>query len=663
MSRYLRSARLVVVVAALLVGATACDLGVVPTAFGAGSGGTAPSGPPASPVAPMPSPLSERMGVVLGHFSAWAPEAEIRADLDAIVAAGARWVAIDFDWPSIEPRPGVYSWDQGGVGGVDRAVRMARERGLDVLGLIVYTPEWARPAACTQSDKCPPADPQTYARFARRVVERYAPQGVHHWQIWNEPNNSGFWKPRPDPRAYTNLLVAAYRQIKAADPSATVLAGGLSPGGSQPSRSHMSPSDFLTRIYLSGGGGSFDALAHHPYAFNDGSFPLNGHPLNGFVQTAFLHDVMAFVGDGRKKIWATEVGAPTGTAPGDSVSETMQVRILNEFLDGWDGWVNFRYPDHRRAARDFGAFTGPAFWYQARDQGTDPRDREQNFGLLRHDGSPKPSYAAFCRRASGPGCRAADPGSGAEAAAAAPVGSPGSRLTVQYAGRGRAAAANPVTGGYYVLEPTGTVRAYAGAPGFGSPRFGWDIARALAVMPDGAGYVVLDGFGGVHRFGSARNLPTGSTGYWRGWDIARSIAIAPDGRGYAVLDGFGGVRSVGSVAGLRGLPYWRGWDIARSLVLPASGGAYVLDGWGGVHAARGSRSFADLKPPFWRGRDVARDIQVTPSGRGFVVLDSHGGVHTRGDAARVAMPPIAPSSRSFTGIARSRGAYIITGRG
>ncbi len=91
---------------------------------------------------------------------------------------------------------------------------------------------------------------------------------------------------------------------------------------------------------------------------------------------------------------------------------------------------------------------------------------------------------------------------------------------------------------------TGKVMAHGGAPDYGSPSFSFDIARDIAVMPDGQGYAVLDGWGGVHLFGSAfyklANLPIA---YWPGWDIANSIAISPSGRGFAVLDGWGTVHA------------------------------------------------------------------------------------------------------------------------
>ena len=80
-------------------------------------------------------------------------------------------------------------------------------------------------------DKYPPTTLADYTRFARAAVARYAPLGVKHYEIWNEPNIDGFWKPAPDAARYTELLKAAYAEMKQADPSITVLAGAFSPAG------------------------------------------------------------------------------------------------------------------------------------------------------------------------------------------------------------------------------------------------------------------------------------------------------------------------------------------------------------------------------------------------------------------------------------------------
>jgi hypothetical protein len=189
---------------------------------------------------------------------------------------------------------------------------------------------------------------------------------------------------------------------------------------------------------------------------------------------------------------------------------------------------------------------------------------------------------------------------------------------------GRAVAARP-GGGTWVLNGNGQVQALDGAPSFGAPLFGWDIARDIAAMPDGNGYMVLDGFGGVHKFGSATALANLAGPYF-GWDIARSLAITADGRGYMVLDGWGGAHAVGDAPSL-GAGYWPGWDIARSIAITGDErGIWLLDGYGAVHTA-GDAVF--LGAPYF-GWDIARDLAAFGDGSGYAVLDGWGGVHPFG---------------------------------
>ncbi|MGB2757175.1 MAG: glucosaminidase domain-containing protein [Acidimicrobiia bacterium] len=196
---------------------------------------------------------------------------------------------------------------------------------------------------------------------------------------------------------------------------------------------------------------------------------------------------------------------------------------------------------------------------------------------------------------------------------------------------GRSIAINP-NGGYYILNGDGTVTAKGGAVAYGNDIFTKDIARDMAVMPDGLGYVVLDAYGGVHRFGSALALPVvGSDGYWPGWDIARSIAITPDGKGTLMLDGFGGVHKAGTAAtgplSTLGSPYWKDWDIARSVaVMPDGLGYVVLDGLGSVHRAGSATALPPLpspSPTAW-AFDIARDVVLTSTG--YYVLSGYGDV-------------------------------------
>jgi hypothetical protein len=196
---------------------------------------------------------------------------------------------------------------------------------------------------------------------------------------------------------------------------------------------------------------------------------------------------------------------------------------------------------------------------------------------------------------------------------------------------GRAIAATP-SGAFYVLSGDGNVSAYNGAPALGHPNFGSDLARDIAVTPDGNGYVVLTGIGSVHKYGSAihpAGLGTLDFPYSPGNDQARSIAITPDGAGYVVLLADGtvskwGTAATGPLAALQHPVF--GADDARSIAVTADGAGYlVLDRLGGVWKY-GTATLGLIgagSTPFF-GADVARDI-VAFGGFGYYVLDGWGG--------------------------------------
>jgi hypothetical protein len=299
--------------------------------------------------------------------------ATLRRELDAMARAGARWLRFDFNWSVVQCR-GPRSWNWAPF---DRVVAAARARGIEVLALIAYTPAWARPAGTTS--KYAP-DPTRFAVFARAVAQRYAPRGVHAYEIWNEPNHAAFWMPAPDPAAYTRLLRAAYAAVKSVDPAATVVSGGTAPAATD--GTNYAPVDFVQAMYANGAAGSFDALGHHPYTFPVS--PWDSHAWNAWYQmfgtTPSLRSLMEANGDGAKQIWATEYGAPTNGPVGSSfVSEAAQARL-----------VGHAFPLFRSYS-----WAGPLLWYSGRDLGSRRTTRENFFGVLRRDFSRKPAYSAY----------------------------------------------------------------------------------------------------------------------------------------------------------------------------------------------------------------------------------------------------------------------------
>lgn len=359
---------------------------------------TVPVGAAHADITPVTS-FPAAVGVSPGAGLLWEPDAELARDLDLVKASGMRWVRLDFDWASIEDVQGRYDWTN-----LDRVVAAVRTRGLEVLALPAYTPPWARPAGT--DSHTPPSDPAAFARFVGAAAARYAPQGVQAFEIWNEPNISAFWQPKPDPAAYARLLVAAAAAVHSANPVATVISGGLSPATDEADGSSIRPATFLRALYAAGAAASFDAVAVHPYSFPALPTDTTTAEWNTFQALPLLHELMAANGDAGKRIWLTEVGAPTGTSP-DAVSEARQADIVTAAVTAAPSW----------------AWTGPTFLYSIRDAGSDGGDREQNFGLLRRDFSPKPAWTALTAMLSARASTAVDPAP-APAARMAPASVP-----------------------------------------------------------------------------------------------------------------------------------------------------------------------------------------------------------------------------------------------
>ena len=325
------------------------------------------------------TPTAGRFGVANGWQLPWLSATDRDRYLDSATAMGSDRMRIDINWPSIQAGgPSSYNWAP-----FDTVVNGLNARGISTLGVIAYTPSWARAAGTT--DKYPPSNNADYGNFCGATARHYAPLGVHAWEVWNEANLAGFFQPRPDPAKYTAMLKACYTAIKAADPGATVLTAGSSPAGSYNnpgSPSNINGINFLEQIYANGGKGYFDAVAHHPYSFPyPPSYVASWSAwYQMFGTTPSLRSVMIANGDGDKKIWATEWGEPTNGVSGDGhVSETQQATDLSE------------------AFKLFGSYpwAGPLFVHNYRDDGTDTSTRENFFGLLHRDFTQKPSWTAF----------------------------------------------------------------------------------------------------------------------------------------------------------------------------------------------------------------------------------------------------------------------------
>jgi VCBS repeat-containing protein len=288
-------------------------------------------------------------------------QAQTDKALDLLKADGVDSIRILIPWKGVEASNDIWTWSA-----VDRMVNSANARGMSVIGILNSPPDWAMVPG-SPSLGGPPADPAEYAEFTGMVATRYAGK-VSAYEVWNEPNYYVFWQPTPDAAAYTEILKAAYAAIKAADPNATVVAGGIAAtpdSGTQ----MVSAVRFVTEMYEAGAAGYFDALSFHPYHYYVKFSQGGGMASSPLTMVNAIHDVMVANGDGNKKIWATEYGEPSSLG-GDAV----QAAYIDDFLRTWR---NLDY-------------AGPAYIHTVRDYfSLDPI--AASFGVYNADWTPKPA--------------------------------------------------------------------------------------------------------------------------------------------------------------------------------------------------------------------------------------------------------------------------------
>jgi polysaccharide biosynthesis protein PslG len=281
----------------------------------------------------------------------------------------ARWIRVEVNWAEAEPSKGAY--DAWSLGQIDAAVRRNRAAGRNVVIMVGKAPQWA---SGSSDQGTPPRDPADYARFVGMLAKRYAGDGIAGYEIWNEENIGRFWGGAPDPAGYVALLRAASAAVRAADPDAKVVFGGLS----------TNDYEFVRRAYAAGAKGAFDVMALHPYSCEadvtqvkrDGSGRVAG---GSFLGYRAIRELMVAQGDARP-MWFTELGwATTSRACGVSPDEQAARIRATAALAAQDDYVE------------------AVMYYNLRNNYWmgDADDTEAQYGVLTARFAAKPAYAAF----------------------------------------------------------------------------------------------------------------------------------------------------------------------------------------------------------------------------------------------------------------------------
>jgi hypothetical protein len=333
-----------------------------------------------------PAPASARAvppsggGVVFGvDYADQLPEesgSALAHSLDDAVAVGANWIRIDLAWYRIQTRPGSWDWSS-----FDRAAAAAKARGLKILAILDQPPAWARDHRCSAQVWCPPADDTQFAAFAARAAQRYPADVVSAWEVWNEENLPSFWNGGPDPAAYDALLKATVIAVKAVQPRAQIVLGGLAVGSGG---SSLSAEDFLLAVARLGGLAYVNAIGYHPYSFP--TLPAAAKP---FADISTGSDSLAAILDrydaASVGIWLTETGAPVDDAPADPNAVAVDTRLEER--------QQAAYVTDLVSVATHNPRVKALFWFSD----IDLPEQRLYYGLRRADGTARPSLTAFAQ--------------------------------------------------------------------------------------------------------------------------------------------------------------------------------------------------------------------------------------------------------------------------
>jgi polysaccharide biosynthesis protein PslG len=262
------------------------------------------------------------------------------------------------EWAAIERKKGHYDPPPAYARVLEQA-REAKARGQHPLLLLDYgNPLYEKGGLVTTEEAR-----RGFANYARWVATQM--KGVvRHYEIWNEWN-IGFGSTAHPRRVgsvedYAALVRSAAAAIHQVDPDAIVIAGGATNEDSRWFEA-FARTDALSVI---------NGVSIHPYNYGK---PLWGHtPDAAMAWVDTIEKMMAKASGHPVDMYVTEIGWPTSTG---GYSEDTVADYLTRFMQ------------LAKASK----YVRGVWWYDLVDDGGDPNNREDRFGLFHQNGEPKPA--------------------------------------------------------------------------------------------------------------------------------------------------------------------------------------------------------------------------------------------------------------------------------
>ena len=274
-------------------------------------------------------------------------------DLDLIADAGFKFIRMDLTWEAIEREKGVYEFEKSGY---DDLTKGCSKRGIRILYILDYSNRLYESDRSVRTEQ----GRRAFAAFAEAAASRYCGNGIL-WEIWNESNIKLFWRPQPNVDDYCKLVKATAARLKKADNSGLVVAPATS----------TIPFKWLEDCFKRGLLKWIDVLSVHPY---------RPHPPETVIKDyARLRELMKrYTPDGKNiPIISGEWGYSNINWDNARLSNEQQAQYLaREFLINLYQKISL------------------SIWYDWKNDGTNPNEREHHFGTVMHDLKPKPAYLA-----------------------------------------------------------------------------------------------------------------------------------------------------------------------------------------------------------------------------------------------------------------------------
>jgi hypothetical protein len=309
-----------------------------------------------SSLAAEPHPSLPQPGTIDGlgvniHFTDPRP-----GEMEMLAEGGFHWIRMDLTWARTEREQGRYDFSA-----YDRLLAALRPHQIRALFILDYSNSLYEKDRSVATEE----GRQAYARWAAAAAKHFRGHGIL-WEIWNEPNIQGFWRPEPNVEDYTAMALTAARAIRAVAPDEAIIGPATS----------TIDLEFLEGCFQAGLLEWWDAVSVHPYR--------RAAPETAAVEYHRLRQLI------------------DRYAPADE-----SIPIISGEWGYSAAWGGFDPAEQgkllpRQWLTNLSHDIPVSIWYDWHDDGRDPHEPEHHFGTVEnqeHPGpepvyDPKPAYLA-----------------------------------------------------------------------------------------------------------------------------------------------------------------------------------------------------------------------------------------------------------------------------